>query len=124
MQSDLSDLSDLPSDEIRSALCEVVENKLKSKNYQIHVTSASKAGQNNFMGIVQRVSFNKTDETESDKNQTKLILKTAPQNAARRATFFTRRVFLREIHMYEEVIREVSYMFIYMFSDVWTFLRA
>lgn len=97
-----SNLSELPSDVIRSALCETVENHLKSKKYKIHVGSASQAGENNFIGIVYRVSFSKQDEPTS--KPSKLILKVAPQNAARRAQFQSRSLFLREIYMYDEVI--------------------
>lgn len=93
------DLSELPTEEIRSALRDTIEKKLKSKKYKISVTSASPAGSNNFVGIVYRISFSKDDEN----NQTKLILKVAPQNVARRDQFFSRDLFLREIFLYEEV---------------------
>lgn len=98
-----SDLSEIPSEVIRAALVETIENKLKSKNCQINVSSASQAGANNFIGVVYRVSFNKEGE-ESSEHPLKLILKVAPQNEARRSEFFSRPCFLREIHMYNEVI--------------------
>lgn len=98
-----SDLSEIPSEVIRAALSETVENKLKTKNFKINVSSASQAGANNFIGIVYRVSFSKQDE-ENDKPPSKLILKVAPQNEARRSEFFSRPCFLREIYMYNEVI--------------------
>lgn len=93
------DLSEIPSDVIRSALYETIENKVKSKNYQINMSSASKVGETNFIGIVYRVSFKK----EGDENDNKLILKVAPQNSARRIQFHSRPLFLREIRMYNEV---------------------
>lgn len=100
----MSGLSELPTDVIRTALAETIENKLKSKKYNVTVTSASKAGENNFIGVVYRVVFSKEDAIENEKNPTyKLILKVAPQNVARRAQFFSRNCFLREIYMYDEV---------------------
>lgn len=94
-----SDLAEIPSDLIRVALCEIVEEKLKSKNYKIDITSASKAGESNFIGIVHRVSFGKTGENE----QEKMILKVAPQHLARRQQFNSRPLFLQEIAAYNEV---------------------
>lgn len=100
----VSDLSDLPAEVIRTALKETVEEKLKSKKYKISVSSASTAGENNFVGIVYRVSFCKEDNNENEKNPpSKLILKVAPQNEARRAQFFSHACFMREIYMYDEV---------------------
>ena len=93
------DLSEIPSDVIRSALYETIENKVKSKNYQINMTSASKVGETNFIANVYRVSFKKDDDKEYDK----LILKVAPSNPARRIQFCSRAYFLREIRMYNEV---------------------
>lgn len=94
-----SDLSKIPTDVIRTALCETIEKKLKSKNYKIAVSSASTAGESNFLGIVHRVSFNKNDENKKET----VILKIAPQNVARRVQFFIRPLFLHEIYMYNEV---------------------
>lgn len=94
-----SDLSDIPTDAIRAALNETIEEKLKSKNYKITVSSASKAGESNFVGIVHRVSFNK----EGDDKQEKLILKVAPQNETRREQFNSRPLFLQEIFVYDKV---------------------
>lgn len=96
-----SDLTEISSEVIRSTLCEAIEKKLKSRKYEINVTSASQAGDNNFIGIVYRVSFGKEDEPPT--KSFKLILKVAPQNVARRAQFFSRPCFLREIYMYEQV---------------------
>lgn len=96
-------LSELPSDVTRCALRETVEYYLKTKKYKITVDSASQAGENNFIGIVYRVLFSKEDEPAS--KPSKLILKVAPQNAARRAQFTSRGLFLREIYTYEKVIK-------------------
>lgn len=99
------EFSDIPSEVIRATLCKTIETKLKSKNYKINVSSASKAGENNFIGIIYRVSFNKEDETENGEVPiSKLILKVAPQNLARRHQFFSRPAFLREIYVYEKVV--------------------
>lgn len=98
------ELSDIPSEVIRTTLCEAIAAKLKSKKYKIAVSSASKAGENNFIGIIYRVSFNKEDDGENGKTSiSKLILKVAPLNLARREQFFARPAFLREIFTYEKV---------------------
>lgn len=99
------DLSELPSDVIRSTLCETIESQLKSNKYKISISSASKAGENNFIGVVYRVSFNKDDETIDKNSISKLILKVSPQSVARRNQFQSRKFFLREIYMYNEVIK-------------------
>lgn len=97
-----SNLSELPSDSIRAAVRSTVEKLLTSKKYAISVTSASQSGDNNFIGIVYRVLFNGVND-QNENNQSKLILKVAPQNVARRMQFFSRPCFLREIYMYNEV---------------------
>lgn len=96
-----SDLSEIPTDVIRTALSETIEKKLKSKKYNIVINSASKAGESNFIGVVHRATFNKEHE---DSKQEKLIVKVAPQNAARRNQFHSRPLFLQEIHVYNEVL--------------------
>lgn len=101
------DLSDIPGDVIRKALCETIENKLKSSKYKINISSASKAGENNFVGVVYRAAFSKDDE--NDKNKTSnLILKVAPQHPVRRKQFMSRTCFLREIYMYNKVNKPKS----------------
>lgn len=95
----MSDLSEIPSEIVRTALCETIEAKLKSKNYQITISSASQAGESNFIGIVYRVSFGKDGENKYEK----LILKIAPQNVDRREQFNSRLLFLQEINAYNEV---------------------
>lgn len=97
-------LSDLPSDIIRSALHEAVENVLNSTKYSISISSASKAGENNFMGEVFRASFHEDDESEDRKRTIhKLIFKISPQLDSRRTQFNSRPLFLREIFMYDKV---------------------
>lgn len=99
------ELSDIPSEEIRTTLCDTIENKLKSKKYKINVSSASKVGENNFIGIIYRVTFKKEDEIENGKTSiSKLILKVAPQNVARREQFVIRPAFLREIYTYDKIL--------------------
>lgn len=99
-----SDLSEFSSELIRKAVRETIENKLKSNDYTLTVRSASQAGDNNFIGIVYRVAFRKAESAENEKDSTtKIILKVAPENVARRAQFFSRPSFIREIYMYEEV---------------------
>lgn len=111
-----SDLSLIPTDEIRSALCETVENYLKTKKYKISVKSASQAGESNFVGVVYRVSFCKEDGDPNDNKSSKLILKVAPQNEARRTQFKSRSLFLREMYMYNVVIYTI-FIFYYFKSQ-------
>lgn len=99
-----SDLSVIESDVIRDALCQTVESRLKSKNYKICVSSASQAGESNFIGIVYRVSYCKDDEDVNGPNASKLILKIAPSHPSRREKFTTRLPFLQEIYMYDVVL--------------------
>ncbi|XP_055296586.1 uncharacterized protein LOC129565593 [Sitodiplosis mosellana] len=95
------DSSEIPSEVIRLALHETIENQLKSKDYQINgIYNASKVGETNFVGIVHRVSFKK----DGEKKHNELIVKVAPQNAARREIFNSRPFFLREMRMYNEVL--------------------
>lgn len=101
-----SDLSAIESEVIRNALRETVAHSLKTKKCKINVSSASQAGANNFIGIVHRVSFCKEDEDEKGTKASKLILKVAPPNAARRDKFSVRIPFLQEIYMYNEVKTE------------------
>lgn len=99
-----SDFSEISSEVIRTMLTETIEDELKTKTFKINVCSASQAGENNFIGVIYRVSFSKDDEGEKGTNPiSQLILKVAPQNLARRAQFFSRPCFLREIFVYNEV---------------------
>lgn len=101
-----SDLSDLPSEVTRSAVFETVEDQLKSKNFIIRVSSASEAGENNFTGVVHRISFSEKGADEGDNGKSlvhKLILKVATQDLILRNRRFTRPSFLREAYMYEKV---------------------
>lgn len=85
------DLSKLPNEVVRSALCETVENLLKSKNHTISVSSASQSGENNFVGELYRISFNEESEVGAVDGMNvahKLILKVAPQRE--RVKGFTR----------------------------------
>lgn len=97
------DVSEISSETIRS-LHETVEQELKTKNYRITVSSASKAGTNNFMGTVYRASFSKQDEGDEEKNpEQKMIIKVAPLQSARREQFMARPSFLQEMYMYGTV---------------------
>lgn len=95
--------SKIPSEIIRSALHETIENRLNLKKYEIEVNLASTAGENNFVGVVYRVSLKEDEHGNGNKQIQKLILKVAPQNIARREKWFARLGFLREIYMYDKV---------------------
>lgn len=99
-----SALSEISSHLVRKALLETIEEQLHSKNFKIKVTSASKAGENNFIGIIHRVIFTKLDEDGNENGPAaNLILKVAPQNLLRRSQFVVRPAFEREIYSYEKV---------------------
>lgn len=75
-----SEVCEIPSELIRSVLRETVETKLNSKKCKIEISSASKAGTNNFVGIVYRASFCKEGENEKEENPIhKMIVKVAKQ---------------------------------------------
>lgn len=108
-----SNLSEISSESVRSILNETIEKRLKTKNFEINVNAATKQG-DNFIGIVQRVTFNKIADSKDqngDNHKSLLILKTAPTNLARREGFFSRPCFLREIYLYNEVKRVKSNKF-------------
>lgn len=99
-----SALSEISSHMVRKAVLETIEGLLKSKNCKINVTSASKAGENNFIGIIYRISFSKLSEDGNEVGPAQnLILKVAPQNLLRRSQFVVRPAFVREIYSYEKV---------------------
>lgn len=100
-----SALSEISSHLVRKALIETIQELLQTKNFKINVTSASKAGENNFIGIIHRISISKLDEEGNENGSaTNLILKVAPQNLLRRSQFVVRPAFVREIYSYEKVM--------------------
>lgn len=96
---EIEDLSEISSEIIRAALVETIENHLKTNKFEVNVSSASKVGENNFTGIIYRVSFS------NDKKTSQLILKVAPQSIIRRTQFLARPAFVREIFTYDTVMR-------------------
>lgn len=96
-----SDLSEIRSEAIRNAIFEIIEKRLKSKNFKITLCSASEEGESNFCGIIYRVLFNEVNDENDSKSS--LILKLAPQNVSRRIQFHSRKMFSQEIYMYTEV---------------------
>lgn len=95
-----SDISFISSEAIRLALHEIGEELTKSSEFEIHLKSATKQG-DNFLGIVHRVTY----KNQSDENsESTLILKVAPTNPARREAFGSRKFFLREIHLYNDIL--------------------
>lgn len=93
-------LSEIPGDLVRKAICETIEDQLETKKYGIFVSSASKEGEDNFCGLVYRVSSTTEDGNGSKLN---IIVKVTPQNEMRRVQFHSREMFLQEIYMYNEV---------------------
>lgn len=98
------DLAEIPSELVRSMVLDVIEEHLKSKNFQIKLSSATKVGDHNFTGIIYRVSFERENEDGSGiSTASTLILKIAPENLARRTQFNCRPAFAREIYTYDQV---------------------
>lgn len=97
-------MQNLQSETIRSTLRETIEKTLDSKLYTFNIDLAEKIGENNFIGIIYRVSFNAVDESNNLKGPINyLILKVAPQDLNYRNEWFVRPCFLREVYMYNEV---------------------
>lgn len=110
MKSDLA--VEIPSELVRSALFELIERHLKSKKYQIVLSAATKADDLNFTGIIYRVWFNKEEEATAENSiASSIILKVAPQNLARRTQFTIRPAFMREIYVYDNVMKHFFYIF-------------
>lgn len=100
---DSADSLELPSEAFRSILMEFIEQRLKTKQFEMNINLAAKNG-DNFVGIVQRVFYSKKSSVASHSNEnSSVIYKMAPTNDARREQFFSRTFFLREIHAYNEV---------------------
>lgn len=101
----------ISSEAIRSALREIGEEHMETKEFDIDLKSASKQG-DNFIGIVHRVTYKrKDDEGQSHhqekilgKNELAIILKVAPTNLARREAFGSRKFFLREMYVYNDLL--------------------
>lgn len=99
-----SELSILSNEPIQSALKQTIEDQLKTTEYETCIGPASKKG-DNFLGIVYRVTCKKAiheehDETPSEVN---LILKVAPYHPDRREVSPSRRYFMREMFIFDEV---------------------
>lgn len=107
-----SALTEISSHLVRKAVLETIEQQLQTKNFKVKVTSASKAGENNFIGIIHRITFWKADEDEIENGPAaSLILKVAPQNLLRRSQFVVRPAFEREIYSYEKVRIRLNTLF-------------
>lgn len=105
-----TNLLEISSQLIHDALYETIESMLKTRNYKINLSLASKIGENNFVGIVYRVLIMNEDQAK-ERSASNLILKLAPQNEAHRAQCCARPAFLREIHMYNKVPEFISLFF-------------
>lgn len=106
-----SNLSEIPGESVHQAIREIIENQLKSKNYSLNVSSASKEGENNFLGVIYRVSFNAVD-VSGNTTKSSMIVKVAPQNETRRKHFHSREMFLQEIFVYNEVSANINRAFL------------
>lgn len=96
-------LSKISSDSVRSILNETIEKHLNTNDFDVNVSSGANAD-DNFLGIVQRITYNKIADKNEDAQKSTLFLKTAPTNAIRREGFNSRNCFLREIYVYDEVV--------------------
>lgn len=109
--------ADLPSEIVMSVLRENIERILHTKTYKFDVGLLAQLGENNFIGLIYRVSFTALDNNKQVKGSIhNLIVKVGPQNIEYRDAWFVRPCFLREIYMYREVNFNQIYKFICYFS--------
>lgn len=93
-------------DEVKKALFEVVGDLLQTDTFKVRIEQGSRKG-DNFIGIVYRIIFCTADEKETSK----LFLKIAPCDESKRKQFQVRKCFLREIYIYEKVIKKKTLKF-------------
>lgn len=105
--------TEISSDLIKSALNDLVEEKLKTKEFEIKVDAGSKEG-DNFIGVVYRVTYWRKAKPNE---QSRLILKVSPQSQARRERFFSRPSFLREMFLYGEVSRVRTFNLLIRYNE-------
>lgn len=97
-------LSVISSEAVRETVIQTIDHLVQSKKFAIDVSSASKAGENNFIGIIHRIKIRELDDDGNENGPTThLIVKDAPQQTLRRQQFFVRPAFQREIFTYETV---------------------
>lgn len=99
------ELSEIPSELVRSALHETIQSLTNSANDRIEITSISEIVAYNASAIIYRVSFTTKDESSSPTSS--LILKVSPQNLTRRALLYSRPCFLRDIFIHDEVCKQI-----------------
>lgn len=99
------DTAALSNELIKTALNEAIEKQLGTSAFETDIQLASGKGEN-FVGIVYRVTCRKSTNNNDDEEkspETKYILKIAPQHVQRREAFKSRKAFLREIYVFNEV---------------------
>lgn len=94
----MEDFSKLPNEIYDRALKEIIKENLSDDNYEIKCSAGSKKGDNN-LGMIYRINVMRKNEIKL-----KLILKTSPQNLARREQYLIHEIFGREIQFYKEVL--------------------
>lgn len=99
-----SDLSILSNETIQAALKQTIEDKLKTTEYETTIGPACKKG-DNFLGVVYRITCKKTirEEQGESPSELNLILKVAPYHPERREVSPSRRYFMREMYLFDEV---------------------
>lgn len=99
-----SELSILSNESIQAALKQTIEDQLKTTEYETIIGPACKKG-DNFLGIVYRVTCKKAIHEEQDETplELNLILKVAPYHPERREASPSRRYFMREMYLFDEV---------------------
>lgn len=99
---------DLPTENSRKHLNEVIKSILNTENFDLNISMGSSIG-DNYIGVVYRVVAtineykNGTNDSDNAKKRLSIIVKLPPQNAARREQFFARPSFIKEIWIYDEV---------------------
>lgn len=95
-----TDFSELPHEVFERSLKEILSTHFSYiSDYEIEISAGSKKG-DNLLGIIFRIVVKSKKDENSKVN---LILKTSPQNIARRAMFLTHDIFKRESEFYHEV---------------------
>lgn len=99
------EFSHFSSEIILSHVRQTIGKILNSKNYKLNVSLVTEIGEDNFIGVIYRISFGLLDETKNGQKLThNLIAKIAPCDLEYRNIWCPRPCFMREIYMYDEVM--------------------
>lgn len=100
----MDEFIELPTEQSKIVLKEIIENELGTKDYDFTISKGSNVG-DNYIGVIYRVlATRKNNNNKSDDaDKIYIIIKLPPNNHARREQFFARPCFIREAWIYDEV---------------------